>query len=387
MSIMDGLESAWNNLTGQTAADAAAAERQAQAQKIAMMQQAAGVYGDYRQQAQQARMNALSNISTAYQPANNALATLYGGGTGQVPFAARPANYAPITAGGGPGQSAYRPQPIPAGAAQGVMPALADARNPPGSTIPISRPTAQLPMPARPPAAPPAPALAAAQPPDRVKMPAGGAQAVMAGALAAAKGGSTRTLAGPAPNLSGGIQGALQGAKAPTQTQPVAARPAAPQGVPRSEVPILPGMNGAPSGSTGSVTGSGAMGLQPGAQASGGAAQAPAARPPAPPQVATGAAGVSFQPGQMMMNPFNSGPPGIPMQTLSMPAPVAPPPARPTITPLTSINREDLWKGLTQAKQPPGEKYTAPLLTATTATEQLRRLGGLSTLKGANFGA
>lgn len=389
MGLQDGLESAWNNLTGQTAADAAAAERAAQAQKIAQMQQAAGVYGDYRQQAQQARMNALSNISTAYQPANNALATLYGGGTGQVPFAARPAGYAPITAGGANAQSAWRPMPIAPGAPQQVYPALQDARNPPGSTIPIARPTGPLPMPTQSPqpaVAPPPGAMAAAQPPDRVQAPAGGAQGVMAGMLALNQGGaSMRTLAGPAPNLASGVRGAIQGGAA-TPNQPVAARPTVPQGAPRSEVPPLPGMNGAPSGSTGSVNGGSAMGLQPGAQASGSAP--PAARPPAAPQVATGAAGVSFQPGQMMSNPFNSGPPGGGVRTLSMPAafPV-PAPARPAIIPATSISREDIWKGLTDAKQPPGVKNTAPLLTASTAMDTIRRLGGVNALKGANFGA
>jgi len=151
-------------------------------------------------------------------------------------------------------------------------------------------------------------------------------------------------------------------------------------------VPQLPGMGGAPSGSTGSVTGSGGMGLQPGAQISGSSPARPAA-PPAPPP--NGAAGVSFQPGQMLMNPFNSGPPGVSTLSASNPnlaALFAPPPARPTPPPVTSLSREDIWKGLVEAKQPPGTKYTAPLVTPKTGLETIKRLGGVSTLTGANFG-
>jgi hypothetical protein len=287
MSIQDGLESLWNNLTGQTAANAAAAEQAAQAQKIAQMQQAAGVYGDYRQQQQQARMNALSNISTAYQPANNALATLYGGGTGQAPFAARPQGYKPITAGGAAGQSAYRPQPIaPALLQPGAISSAPDPRNPPGSTLPVMRPgdmptiSPAAAQPARPTAMPrqtsPAALTSAAGPSGNERLPSGGAQAVMAAALGG-RSGSARTLAGPAPQINASaIQGAGQAARAPAQAQPVAARPVAPQPLPQSQVPQLPGMGGAPSGSMGSVTGSGAMGLQPGAQVSG---ASPTARP------------------------------------------------------------------------------------------------------------
>lgn len=42
------------------------------------MELAARAYGAYRPELAQANMNALSNMSTAYQPANNAMATMYG---------------------------------------------------------------------------------------------------------------------------------------------------------------------------------------------------------------------------------------------------------------------------------------------------------------------
>lgn len=42
------------------------------------LEQAARAYGAYRPELAQARMNALSNISTAYQPMNNAMSTMYG---------------------------------------------------------------------------------------------------------------------------------------------------------------------------------------------------------------------------------------------------------------------------------------------------------------------
>lgn len=138
--IGDGLESYWNNLTGKTAADAAKKEAEAQAAKIAEMKAAAGVYGDYRQQQQQARMNALSSISTAYQPANNALATMYGGGMGGGSnYNARPAGYAPITAGMS-GKAA--PAPVqtfapPSATAGQIKPAGMAARNPLGNKAPF----------------------------------------------------------------------------------------------------------------------------------------------------------------------------------------------------------------------------------------------------------
>jgi hypothetical protein len=98
--IGSGISDYLKNLTGANTKEAQEAERKAAEAKAAQMTAAAGVYGDYRQQQQQARMNALASISTAYQPANNALATMYGGGMGGGSnYNARPAGYAPITAG------------------------------------------------------------------------------------------------------------------------------------------------------------------------------------------------------------------------------------------------------------------------------------------------
>ncbi len=392
--IGQGVEDLWGSLTGATAREAQQAEQAAQAQKIAAMQTAAGVYGDYRQQQQQARMNALSNISTAYQPANNALATLYGGGTGQVPFAARPAGYRPITAGGAQGQSAYRPQPISPALTQRPISSYPDPTNPPGMTESIQRPTAAPIPPARPaqplgvnPTQSQLTAAAGGSAPNRVQQPSS-AQSVMAAALGASSGGGgMRTLAGPAP-VNPSILGALSGSQSSVPARPIqTGAPSTPQGLPRSEVPILPGMNGAPSGSTGSVTGSGAMGLQPGAQISGSSPARPAVAP-APAVAQTGAAGVSFQPGQMLQNPFNSGPPGMSTLSRSMPSlmpPVLPQTTRAPLPVSTAITKEDILAAAEKAKRPPGTQYTAPLVTPKTAFDTIRRNGGVSTLTGANW--
>lgn len=47
--------------------------------QLAALQNAALAFQQYRPEAMQGRLNALSNISTAYQPANNLLQTMYGG--------------------------------------------------------------------------------------------------------------------------------------------------------------------------------------------------------------------------------------------------------------------------------------------------------------------
>ena len=167
-----------NSASGQATAEATAYERAMQGQKVQQMNQAANTYSSYRPQQQAARMNALSNISTAYQPANNALATLYGGGTGQVPYAARPQGYQPITRGGSGGQQAYRPA-LPE-AANNPWPALQDARNPPGSTVP-----------ARPP-----------MPPASTLAPAAGPRPVASSVNPAVKGPSTVSAARPTLSAS-----------------------------------------------------------------------------------------------------------------------------------------------------------------------------------------
>lgn len=47
--------------------------------QLESLRNAAMAFQQYRPEAMQARLNALSNISTAYQPANNLLETMYGG--------------------------------------------------------------------------------------------------------------------------------------------------------------------------------------------------------------------------------------------------------------------------------------------------------------------
>lgn len=51
----------------------------AQEAQMAELQKARQAIQQYRPEAMQARLNALSNISTAYQPMNNAMETMYGG--------------------------------------------------------------------------------------------------------------------------------------------------------------------------------------------------------------------------------------------------------------------------------------------------------------------
>ncbi len=54
-------------------------ESDGQAAQMAALKQAQDNIQAYRPEAAQARLNALSNMSTAYQGANNALETMYGG--------------------------------------------------------------------------------------------------------------------------------------------------------------------------------------------------------------------------------------------------------------------------------------------------------------------
>jgi hypothetical protein len=55
-------------------------ESAGQEAQMAALREAQGNIQAYRPEAMQARLNALSNMSTAYQGANNALETMYGGG-------------------------------------------------------------------------------------------------------------------------------------------------------------------------------------------------------------------------------------------------------------------------------------------------------------------
>ena len=372
--ILEGLENFWNSITGTTGKEAAEKERQAQEAKIAQMRQAAQVYAGYRPQAQQARMNALSNISTAYQPANNALATMYGGTAQNSAYQARPEGYKPITAGGAQAQQSYRPLPqVQPGQIQAT-----DPRNPPGSTIPITRPSAQpqapltsarpQPEPApKPVAAPPPPsALAAAKAPANNIPIARPSQGQIAKVIALAQkpsSGATRTLSGSSPkplSLSPSITaGAIRSSGATTRpggdTLP-SGGPSVPQGLPRSETPIVGGLPGYtdPTGAIGS-TGSGnnpALGLAPGPRATG-----------SNPNV--GPNGVSFQPGQMLMNPFGGG--QIPANLLSMPMTIPPgsPLATGTTRPggLRPVPPAEQVKAALQsgtAENPTG-KYTTPM--------------------------
>lgn len=65
-------------LTGASEARAKKAEQAALAKKLQSMMQAGNVLGQYRPEMMNARMNALRNRMSAYQGANNALATMYG---------------------------------------------------------------------------------------------------------------------------------------------------------------------------------------------------------------------------------------------------------------------------------------------------------------------
>lgn len=320
IDIAGMLESFGKSVSGQTAAEALAYERQAQAEKIRQMQQAAVIYGDYRRQQQGARMNALSNISTAYQPANNALATLYGGGTGQAPYAARPQGYAPIGAGGAPGQNAYRPT-----ASTLYYPALQDARNPPGSTMPAGPP----PMPPTPQLAPAAGSAPAARPSGVRNMGNESSARPTLTASQLARAGEVygqqpamRTMAMNQPSqsaLGAGLFGAGNAAQnaAPAPTT----RPGEGASLPRSEVPMI-GQPGGRPGVIGSVNGvspgqAAALGLDPGPQASGSSM--------APRPAATGASGVSFQPTQIFNNPLASA--AAPTRPMAMVAPTGTAPA------------------------------------------------------------
>ena len=52
-------------------------------QQLEMLKQMTEGLRQYRPEAAQSRLNALSNVSTAYQPANNMLETMYGPPTGE----------------------------------------------------------------------------------------------------------------------------------------------------------------------------------------------------------------------------------------------------------------------------------------------------------------
>lgn len=60
----------------------------AQEAQLAELQKAREAIQAYRPEAMQARLNALSNMSTAYQPMNNALETMYGGRAAPGPMKA-----------------------------------------------------------------------------------------------------------------------------------------------------------------------------------------------------------------------------------------------------------------------------------------------------------
>src|SRR5688572_10925534 len=60
-------------------------ESAGQEAQMAALREAQGNIQAYRPEAMQARLNALSNMSTAYQGANNALETMYGGGSKMGP--------------------------------------------------------------------------------------------------------------------------------------------------------------------------------------------------------------------------------------------------------------------------------------------------------------
>lgn len=299
------LENFMKSASGQTAAEAMAYERAMQGQKVQQMNQAANTYSSYRPQQQAARMNALSNISTAYQPANNALATLYGGGTGQVPYAARPQGYQPITRGGSGGQQAYRPA-LPE-AANNPWPALQDARNPPGSTVPARPP--MPPASTLAPAAGPRPVASSVNPAVKGPSTVSAARPTLSAsqlsrAAEVYKPSATKALANTtaAPksvaSLGSGLLSGGSAAKGPSTVS--SARPALPAANPQSPVPMLPGMGGAPSGAIQGVGGSGAnMGLQPGPSL------APTGMPAqVSPGGGQGPSGVSFQPTQIFNNPF-----------------------------------------------------------------------------------
>lgn len=55
--------------------------------QAAALKAATDAYGNYRPEAMQARLNLLSNASTAYQGMNNALQTMYGGRQQNSPYA------------------------------------------------------------------------------------------------------------------------------------------------------------------------------------------------------------------------------------------------------------------------------------------------------------
>lgn len=323
--IVGWIQGLGNSLSGADTREAMAYERAAQAQKLAAMQQAAQVYGQYRPQAQQARINALSNISTAYQPANNALATLYGGGTGQVPYAPRPAGYRPITAGGAPSTaSPYMPAPTGA-AARAVLDNGNSMRNPPGITERTVTPSQGLSevarfapqVASRLPSSPARPTTPPSASTERAQTPSQAMSFITPELMRSSAGVAPRTtmaLNRPASSFNLAAAGEAARSARPNPTMPTTL-PSAPQGLPQSRVPPLAGMGGAPSGSTGVVGGvspgvAAATGLKPGPQIS--AQPASTAAPMVAPTGTTGAAGVSFQPTQMLNNPFGGGSLSIP---------------------------------------------------------------------------
>lgn len=146
--IGQGVQGAWDDLTGKTAADQLAKaqeyEQRMEAEKLASMRQASGDYERYRPDLVQSRHQALSNMMSAYQGPANALATMYGGGSGQQLFAPPPPGYAPVTrppgSGGGPNY-----MPVPNVPRQVFTGALNDAKQPPGQPYNVPyRPPSQM---------------------------------------------------------------------------------------------------------------------------------------------------------------------------------------------------------------------------------------------------
>jgi hypothetical protein len=113
-----------NNANANAANVKAAQEANQQA-----MNAAAGSYAAYRPDQQEAYLQAMTNQSTAYNPANTALGQLYGGGAGEAAFAPPPPGYAPVTRVPGSQRAPYQPTQQQARGALYNDPSL---RNPPG---------------------------------------------------------------------------------------------------------------------------------------------------------------------------------------------------------------------------------------------------------------